>query len=468
MWSRLSHRGLAIALGIAVVLVVSPTPVPLHLVQAWAAAQAAARAGDTLSAQQALVSLQLHSAWLPAAKSDAIRVALANGEGELALALLEAPPAPQVPQQTLACWRAEALALLGEWEAAAEGLSSIDVASCPNPGSLLKRLAASKLESNDVSAATSILRTLTSLYPQDAETTSLLGACLVLEQPASALTAIQLAASMGDPLAIDLAAALHDLPMGDASALAASGQVFLKHDLWSMAAEAFRQLVALEPGNASAHAYRGLALDQQGLDGLAEMETAARLDPGSAAIQSLIGLHWQLQEKPQKAIPCLETAVELEPDNSAFRASLAAAQAGAGNVQAAIASYRQAAELQPSNPVFWRLLAGFSIGQEVELADTGLPAARNAVVLDAEDPTALDLAGYAHFLLGDHVTAERLLLRSLDLDPTSASTRLHYGLLLASAGRPGEARTQLTSAASLGGTSPSGLYAERALAQLAE
>jgi tetratricopeptide (TPR) repeat protein len=215
-----------------------------------------------------------------------------------------------------------------------------------------------------------------------------------------------------------------------------------------------------------AHAYHGLALDQQGLDGLAELEAAVRLDPRSAAVQSLLGLHWQLQGQPQKAIPYLEVAVELEPENGAFRASLAAARAEAGDVQAAIAEYRQAAESEPADPVFWRLLAAFSIAQEFELSDTGLPAARNAVVLDPEDPAALDLAGYAHFLLGDLVTAERLTVRSLELDPTSASARLHYGLLLSAAGRTREALTQLSAAASLGGTSPAGQYAQRALTHL--
>jgi Flp pilus assembly protein TadD len=179
-------------------------------------------------------------------------------------------------------------------------------------------------------------------------------------------------------------------------------------------------------------------------------------------------LHWQVQGQPQKAIPYLLLAVELEPENSAFRASLATARAEVGDVQAAIADYRQAAELQPTSPTFWRLLASFSIAQELRLADTGLPAARNAVVLDSEDPASLDLAGYAHFLLGDLVTAERLLARSIDLDPASAPSRLHYGLLLSNAGRTSEARAQLIAAASIGGTSPTGQLAHRALAQLGD
>lgn len=469
MRSRLSGRGLAIALSIVALLLISPTPVPRHAVQAWISARAAAYGGDTQSAEQSLRDVQLSSAWLPALKPDMVRLALANRDGDLALTLVETPPVPQAPQATVECWRAEARALLGQWELAAEGLSSIEAANCANPGLTLKTLAASELRSNNLPAAAAILQSLATLYPQDVETTSLLGACQLLEDPGAALTTIQLAASQRDALAIDLAAALANSPPGDSSAsLAASGQVFLQHGLWPMAAEAFRQLIVLEPGSAPAHAYYGLALDQQGLDGLTEIETAARLDPSSAAAQSLLGLHWQMQGQPQEAIPYLEVAVELEPANSAFRASLAAARAEAGNVQAAIADYRQAAELQPADPVFWRLLATFSIAQELELADTGLPAARNAVVLDLEDPAALDLAAYAHFLLGDLVTAERLIIRSLDLDPTSASARLHYGLLLTSAGRTREARTQLVAAASLGGTSATGQLAQRALTHLGE
>jgi Flp pilus assembly protein TadD len=469
MWSRLGSRGLAIALGVAAVLLISPTPVPRQAVDTWNAARLAAHAGNPQPAEQALSELQLSSAWLAALKGDRIRLALAGQNGDSALALLETPPAPQAPPAKVACWRVEALALLGRWEQAADGLSSMGAASCTTPMPVLRALAAQELASGDLPTATAILQRVASLYPQDVETASLLGACLVLEDPGDALTALQFPAAQGDPLAVDLFAALGNLPPGDSSAaLAGSGQVFLRHALWPLAAEAFRQLATLEPADASAHAYYGLALDQQGLDGVADIETAARLDARSATAQSLLGLHWELKGQPQKAIPYLELAVGLDPENSAFLASLAAARAEAGDIQAAFADYHQAAEIQPANPVFWRLLAAFSIARELELTVTGLPAARNAVVLDPEDAAGSDLLGYAHFLLGDRATAERLLIRSVQLDPASAPARLHYGLLLSSAGRTSEARAQLTAAASLGGTSPTGQFAERALGQLGD
>ncbi len=71
-------------------------------------------------------------------------------------------------------------------------------------------------------------------------------------------------------------------------------------------------------------------------------------------------------------------------------------------------------------------------------------------------------------VLGDRVVAERLLGRSIELDPTSAVARLHYGLLLSSTGKIKEARAQLSAAAILGGTEPVGLMAQRGLLELGE
>jgi tetratricopeptide (TPR) repeat protein len=74
-------------------------------------------------------------------------------------------------------------------------------------------------------------------------------------------------------------------------------------------------------------------------------------------------------------------------------------------------------------------LAQFSLNFEVEIADLGLPAARNLLTLDPADPRSYDLLGYAHFLNGNMLLAERLLLKSIALQPSLASAHYHLGQL---------------------------------------
>ncbi len=389
--------------------------------------------------------------------------------GTRALALLETPPDPQAPVMVVGCWRAEALALVGRWEESIQLLPGSGPTPCLAPLPLLSALAREEIESDNTDQAIAILQQLVSLDPARLEDAALLAACQLLEDPQVAFATLQLPAARGVPLAIDLTEAVGGLPHANRSdLLAAAGQVFLQHEMWHLAAGTFRELVTLEPMSAAAHAYYGLALEQSGQTGLSELEAAARLEPASSLAQSLVGLHWQQAGNPQKAIPFLERAVALDPGSSALLASLASAQAAAGNLQDALEGYRTAAELQPADPVFWRLLASFSFAREIELLETGLPAARNAAVLDRDDPIAVQLLGSLHYVLGDRVVAERLLGRSIELDPTSAVARLHYGLLLSSTGKIGEARAQLSAAAILGGTEPVGLMAQRGLLELGE
>ena len=467
MWSRLGSRGLPIVLSLVALLLAAPTPVPRNVVQSWTTARLAAAAGDLGSATEALENPGFNSPWLVALKADSIRLALAQGDGTSALALLEIPPHPQAPSDVIGCWRAEALALVGRWEESIHALPLPGASPCPAPLPLLSALAREKIESDRTDQAMAILRQMVTLDPEGLEDATLLGACQLLEDPAAAFATLQLPSARGVPLAMALAEAVDTSPRANRSdMLAAAGQVFLQQKLWHLAAATFQQLVTLEPTSSSAHAYFGLALEQSGQAGLSELVTAARLDPSSSLAQSLLGLHWQQAGQPQQAIPFLERAVALDPGSSALLAELASAQAASGNLQLALEGYRMAAELAPADPVFWRLLASFSIAREIEMAETGLPAARNAAVLDGDDPIAMQLLGSLHFVLGDGVVAERLLGRSIELDPTSATARLHYGMLLSSTGSLVESRAQLLAAATLGGNEPVGLMARRALLEL--
>ncbi len=469
MWGRLRARGLAIGLAIVILILLSPSPVPRHALEYWTTAARAASSGDTASATLALQGFHEALPWLSALREQAIRLALANQDGAQALALLSAGLPEWIDESTARCWRAEALALEGQWTEAAGLLPLPNGQPCSAPIRLMRMMARQAVDAQDLEGAVVLLRQLTVLDPSDLESATLLGACLVLVDPAAAPPVLEAAERQSDAFAAELVAALQSgRSSGRPGALTEVGRVLLQHSAWPLAAGAFRQLIVLEPRTAAAHAYYGLALQQMGLDGRPALEEAVRLDPGSAPALSMLGLYWQEQGQPQQAVPLLRRALELDPRNSAFAASLAAAEAAAGDVQAALADYRQAAELDPTNPAFWRLLAGFCLAREVEIAETAIPAARNAVALRPDEPGSIDLLGYAHFLTGNRTLAERLLARAVLLDPASASPRLHYGMLLSAQASNLEARSQLAAAASLGADTPTGELARRALLLVGE
>jgi tetratricopeptide (TPR) repeat protein len=391
-------------------------------------------------------------------------LALASGDGVAALGLLQAGAASQADPASTACWESEALMLIGDWEAGVRSLSSTATATCPQALQRLSRLADEALSRLDLPAAAGMLQALVASEPANQEAAGLLGASLLLTDPDAAAPVLTSAAASGDQLAADLQAAAEAADQGEeAGRLALAGQVLLLHEHWPLAALTFERLVAAEPANAMAFVYLGLSRQRSGQDGRAALEQAVDLAPDSAVAQSALGLYFQEAGEPAKAVAHLRRAVQLEPDNAAFTASLAAAQAAAGDVQAALASFNQAAHIESTAATFWRLLANFCLERRIEVAESGLPAARNATALQAEDPASLDLLGYAHLLLGNHVLAERLLSRAVRLDPHSASARLHYGLLLQTLLRQPEGAAQLEAASGLGGETPTGVLARRAL-----
>lgn len=467
MQGRLQARGLAIGLSILLVLVVSPTPVPRLAVQAWESAARAAASGDNAGASEALQTLQAAFPWLDELRRAEIPLALARDDGPAALAMLDDAPALQAEAVAARCWKSEALVLVGRWQDAIPDLPASVGDTCPQVLRRLSAAAEGALVQRDLSAAIGLLEALTRLDPDSVGALARLGAARTLTDPASALPLLERAAAGGEPLAADLLAALRTVPPDDLpTTLARGGGVLLAHGDWPLAALAFGRLIELDPANGQAHAYFGLALKQLGQDGLVVLEQAARLAPESPATQSALGLYWLDQGQPLKALPFLERALELDPASGPFTASLAAAEAEAGDIQRALTHYRQAAQIDPAAPAYWALLADFCLSREIEIAETGVPAARNALVLQPESAESLDLLGQGHLRLGNHVLAERLLSKAVGLAPTSARPRLHYGMLLLAVDRVSEAVAHLSAAAELGGDTPVGRLARRALAQI--
>jgi Flp pilus assembly protein TadD len=93
--------------------------------------------------------------------------------------------------------------------------------------------------------------------------------------------------------------------------------------------------------------------------------------------------------------------------------------------------------------------------------DVGLPAARQAVILDGENPDNLDTLGQALFLEGDLGNAERNYQRAIELQPEHAPAHLHLGLVYMLQGERDLARQEWEQVASLAPGSPEADQAER-------
>ncbi len=447
----------------ALILTLRPHPTPLQLAGLQARVNESLRAGH---ADRALLAVEGALDIAPEAAglhSTAARLALLSGQPERALAHL----AQTGTDREARCLHAQALAALGDLSKALDLLPQAG-RDCHLPPSLLRTAAAEALRLGDAAAARRFLETWTRLEPANPQAHLELGLTLSVVEPPAAVAQLQLAQDLA-PQGNAQAWAMADLlarfsaAQEDARSWAALGEALTRLERWDLAAIAFQRALHLDPDFSAARAYLGLALDNMGRNGYPQLKAARDLAPNAPLPRALLGMHWLLTGRPRQALQELEIAVRLDPENPAYAAQLGAAYAEVGQVSAALESYRRAAELGQGEPSFWLLLAQTSLRLETRVQELGLPAARNALVLDPESAAAMDSLGYAHLLLGHMQLAERLLYRALQTDPTRAETYYHWGLLQAARGLPDRAQAALEAAQQLDPEGPIGELALRTI-----
>jgi Flp pilus assembly protein TadD len=173
----------------------------------------------------------------------------------------------------------------------------------------------------------------------------------------------------------------------------------------------------------------GEAKQQQGQDGSVEIKKALAFQPDSAMVESLYALYLQRQKQPIQALAAMQKAAALEPADPGWQMALGEAYELTGDLVSALKYYQSATNLAPNEPSFWRALAEFSLRNNLDLAGTGLPAARRLVELAKTDWRSDDIAGQILLETNDTVGAEALLKKAIELDPTQAAPFLHLGLL---------------------------------------
>lgn len=343
------------------------------------------------------------------------------------------------------------------------------------PEVLLADLAAVQEELGDYPAASETLQALAARRPEDAALHYRLGLLQLFQQPERAQATLQQAARLDANLAPAiqglrgalLAARNVDDPvyrlMSLGRALAGLGE-------WRLAEEAFYQASLARPDYAEAWAYLGEARQhtaendgpeaEPGEAGLAELRKAVELDPRSLASHTFLALHWERRGEYDQALKAIEAALEIDPSNPALLAGRGNLQALLGDLQAAHATYLAAVAAAPRNPAYLRLLAGFAMKYDYQLAEVGLPAARQALMLKGDDPANLDLMAQVLIRLNDLVSAERFLHQALEKDEGYTPAHLHLGLVYLLQGDTNRARQALGRVKALAPGSPAAEQAE--------
>jgi tetratricopeptide (TPR) repeat protein len=439
----LQSRWPHIFLAVLALTALSPSAVFIPLSEhIRAASQALSRSKWTtaLDSLEAAISLEpaLWSAHLQAAS-----IALRSEDAERALLHLELYH-PLAPDSGIYCLEAQADIIQNEIPSAEQAWQKAN-GSCPDETAYYQALLRHYWNQNDLTSARSVLEEWIELGGEDPQSYLQLGILLAATQPEDAIDPLRKAQQLSEepiPLASALIRAIEDAREANLPAytLASVGQTLTRYTEWTPAVWAFEAALALDPEYAQAHAYLGLALDRSGQDGFEHMQTAVSEQPQNPLAYALLAYHWQMKAQPTIAKIYLEIAARLDATNPAISAQLAQVFADLGDLEAAKNALRISVTLAPEDAQFWYLLARFSIERGIEIQTLGIPAARNALLLDRQNPAGLVLLGYAHLTLGNFDLAERLLWRAVQMNPKLAETQYYLGLLRRMQGDPDRAR----------------------------
>jgi Flp pilus assembly protein TadD len=200
---------------------------------------------------------------------------------------------------------------------------------------------------------------------------------------------------------------------------------------WQLARGAFESAVQADEKNAEAWAWLGEAKQQtdESGDGSVELERALALNPNLPTVHGLRGLYFRRVGNFSQALAEFQSAAQLEPANPAWFVSIGESYAKLGDLIRALEAYQTATTLAPEDPNYWRLLAIFCAQNNINVSDVGVRAAQQAVLVGEADTDSLDLLGWLLTLASRSDEAERMLVRSLELDSQNASAHLHLGTL---------------------------------------
>jgi tetratricopeptide (TPR) repeat protein len=335
------------------------------------------------------------------------------------------------------------------------------------PGSLFSELALAQRRQGDWEDLINTLSAWSKQSPENKDITYELGVVLASQSPQEALLYLSQVSDLTANrrgLVQDLESAITGSASSDSERWIFIGQALGKLDEWDLAAHAFDQATQADANNANAWALLGEALQQSGGPGYPALSRAQSLDPQSNIVRAALAQYWRRQYRPDVALVYLAAIAADMPDDPSWQEEMGDVSLDAGDVNSALGYYQTAASLAGnSDASYWRTLAEFCVVNNIQVMETGLPAARQAILIDPQGAASLDTMGLVLYVLQDYDNAEKFLLEAISADGSYASAYLHLGQLYLDRNLPQKAQGPLNKALSLDPDGQVGEMASRLL-----
>lgn len=211
--------------------------------------------------------------------------------------------------------------------------------------------------------------------------------------------------------------------------LVIAGNALSRLEEWDYAAYAYSHVTKLDPDYAEGWAFYGNALYHSGGNGYFALEKAINLSPTSKIARAYLASYWRNQREFIKSFELWSDLIKEEPQQPVWYQEVGNTYIQAGNLEEALIAFQKATELAPNDSYYWLNLARFCGEYRVNINEIGIPAARQALLLDDQNWQVHDLIGWMYLLLNDYTTAERFLSNAYNLDTENALINLHLGQL---------------------------------------
>jgi tetratricopeptide (TPR) repeat protein len=304
--------------------------------------------------------------------------------------------------------------------------------------SIIQRLLPVHQARLDAAAVTQDFKILADLQLTNPQAQVEAGLRLAASEPLSALPYLERAAALDPKYTLEvqplrdaiLATSRSDDP---SLLLVTAGRQLGAQEKWELASQAFQKAVQLRPDFGEAWAYLAESLQQPASQDLRRareaLDQAMRYRPDSVLVNIMASLYWQRQGDDTRAQDYLDKALAIEPENPVLYIQVGDLLARNGDIQEARQAFQKAVDLDPQDVSYRQALVDFLLHHQMDLRESALPVARQAVLFAPKDPAALDLLGQTLFLLGDYHTATRFVERALQIDNTYAPALLHLGVI---------------------------------------